>query len=189
MSTYTSLLGLDLPGTSAPTAATAAKVAKKKAAYAAAAHEIKLLRALRGWHQVEHKQHSNPEDVEAAREAGGPEGEALSRSSGSFVGWHAPAHHSTASLANRGHSHSGAQASHGLASAFRHGRVGADGVVPNEIFRASVVQRALKSAVSHGLSKPTTKDFYKANSSVKADLERNGLRVGIPGGRPGRVTR
>ena len=59
-------------------------------------------------------------------------------------------------------------------------------VIPHETFRAAVWQRAVK--LCRG-GRPTTRCLAAAEKSVRRDMKRGGLRVGIPGGRPARVTR
>ena len=59
-------------------------------------------------------------------------------------------------------------------------------MIPHETFRAAVWQRAVKLCRGGRL---TTKCLAAAEKSVRRDMKKGGLHVGIPGGRPARVTR
>lgn len=60
------------------------------------------------------------------------------------------------------------------------------GVMPNPVYRAAILQRALK--ISRG-RKPEAREMFMAQKTVDRDLGRRGVRITIPGARPGRVTR
>ena len=65
--------------------------------------------------------------------------------------------------------------------------MGGDGdvVIPNITYRAVVLRQAHKVA---GGRKPSTRDFYRAKSSVDKVMGRAGISLFLPGARPGRVT-
>jgi hypothetical protein len=57
--------------------------------------------------------------------------------------------------------------------------------IPNVSYRAAVRKRACKSA---GSRTPTTKDFFRAKQRVDKTMGQAGIRLFLPGSRPGRVT-
>ncbi len=57
--------------------------------------------------------------------------------------------------------------------------------IPNVAYRAAVLKQACKSA---GSRKPTTKDFYAAKKAVDKTMGQAGIRLFLPGSRPGRIT-
>jgi hypothetical protein len=59
-------------------------------------------------------------------------------------------------------------------------------VIPHSTYRSAILQRAKKLS---GSEAPSTIDFARAQKSVRRDMSKNGLRIGIPGSRPARVTR
>jgi len=59
--------------------------------------------------------------------------------------------------------------------------------IPNELYRAAIVQRA-KKLCGEG-KEPNAKCFAEATKSVDADLKKGGVKVTNPGAAPGRVTR
>lgn len=63
--------------------------------------------------------------------------------------------------------------------------LGGDVVIPNLTYRAVVLRQAHKVA---GGRKPSTRDFYRAKSSVDKVMGRAGISLFLPGARPGRVT-
>jgi hypothetical protein len=58
-----------------------------------------------------------------------------------------------------------------------------------EVYRAAIIQRGKKLAVTRGRKSPNTKDMFDAQISVDTDLSKTGARVVVPGAQPGRVTR
>lgn len=61
-----------------------------------------------------------------------------------------------------------------------------DASMPHDLYRAAIWQRALKLS---GSKHPGSQAMAKAHLSVTRDLKTRGVSLGIPGGRPGRVTR
>lgn len=57
--------------------------------------------------------------------------------------------------------------------------------IPNIAYRAAVLKQACKSA---GPRKPTTRDFFAAKKAVDKTMGQAGIRLFLPGSRPGRVT-
>jgi hypothetical protein len=57
--------------------------------------------------------------------------------------------------------------------------------IPNVAYRAAVLKQACKSA---GSRKPTTRDFFTAKKAVDKTMGQAGIRLYLPGSRPGRVT-
>lgn len=57
--------------------------------------------------------------------------------------------------------------------------------IPNVAYRAAVLKQACQKA---GSRKPTTRDFYAAKKAVDKTMGQAGIRLFLPGSRPGRVT-
>jgi hypothetical protein len=57
--------------------------------------------------------------------------------------------------------------------------------IPNVAYRAAVLKQACKSA---GTKKPTTRDFFAAKKAVDKTMGQAGIRLYLPGSRPGRIT-
>lgn len=58
--------------------------------------------------------------------------------------------------------------------------------IPNVAYRAAVLRQACKAA---GPRKPTTRDFFAAKKAVDKTMGQAGIRLFLPGSRPGRITR
>ena len=57
--------------------------------------------------------------------------------------------------------------------------------IPNVAYRAAVLKQACKAA---GPQKPTTKHFFAAKKAVDKTMGQAGIRLFLPGSRPGRIT-
>ena len=57
--------------------------------------------------------------------------------------------------------------------------------IPNTLYRAAVLKQACKSA---GGKNPSTKDFFRAKSSVDKVMGKAGISLYLPGSQPGRIT-
>jgi hypothetical protein len=57
--------------------------------------------------------------------------------------------------------------------------------IPNVTYRAAVLKQACKSA---GKRVPTTKDFFAAKKAVDKTMGQAGIKLFLPGSRPGRIT-
>jgi len=64
-------------------------------------------------------------------------------------------------------------------------RIAATDAIPHELYRAAIMKRAQ----TLGSGSPTAKNMADAQVAVDQQMRAYGLRVGIPGARPGRVTR
>ena len=64
-------------------------------------------------------------------------------------------------------------------------RIAATDVIPHELYRAAIMKRAQ----TLGSGSPSAKNMADAQVAVDQQMRAYGLRVGIPGARPGRVTR